>query len=70
MWPTGCALSHAAKDADRAFGNPSRTEERKVIDRTKGILMRAGGIGEEDADALRRTTAMDQALVMTAELLK
>ncbi len=54
-------------------------EERKVIDRAKGILMRARKIGEEDAYALLRKTAMDQgrkvadvaqALVMTAELLK
>jgi len=54
-------------------------EERKVIDRAKGILMRARGIGEEDAYALLRKTAMDQgrklaevaqALVMTADLLK
>ena len=54
-------------------------EERKAIDRAKGILMRARGIGEEDAYALLRKTAMDQgrklaevanALVMTADLLK
>lgn len=54
-------------------------EERKVIDRAKGILMRARGLAEEDAYALMRKTAMDQgrkvadvaqALVMTADLLK
>ena len=54
-------------------------EERKVIDRAKSILMRARSIGEEDAYALLRKTAMDQgrklsdvaqALVMTADLLK
>jgi response regulator NasT len=54
-------------------------EERKAIDRAKGILMRAKGIGEEAAYALLRKTAMDQgrklaevaaALVMTADLLK
>jgi two-component system, response regulator / RNA-binding antiterminator len=54
-------------------------EERKIIDRAKGILMRARGLGEEDAYALMRKTAMDQgrkvadvaqALVMTADLLK
>lgn len=54
-------------------------EERKVIDRAKGILMRARKIGEEEAYALLRRTAMDQgrkvadvaaALVMTADLLK
>lgn len=54
-------------------------EERKVIDRAKGILMRARGIGEEEAYGLLRKTAMDQgkkvvdlaqALVMATELLK
>ncbi len=54
-------------------------EERKVIDRAKGLLMRARGIGEDEAYALLRKTAMDQgrriadlaqALVTAAELLK
>ena len=54
-------------------------EERKLIDRAKGILMRARGIGEEEAYALLRKAAMDQgkkvvdmaqALVMATELLK
>lgn len=54
-------------------------EERKAIDRAKGILMRARGIGEEEAYALLRKTAMDQgrkladvasALVLAADLLK
>ncbi|NUB45713.1 ANTAR domain-containing protein [Fertoebacter nigrum] len=54
-------------------------EERKVIDRAKGLLMRARGIGEEEAYALLRKTAMDQgrriadiaqALVTAAELLR
>ena len=54
-------------------------EERKVIDRAKGILMRARGIGEEEAYGLLRKTAMDQgrkvvdlaqALVMATDLLK
>lgn len=54
-------------------------EERKSIDRAKGILMRARGIGEEEAYALLRKTAMDQgrkladvasALVLAADLLK
>lgn len=35
-------------------------EERKLIDRAKGILMKARGISEEDAYALLRKTAMDQ----------
>ena len=54
-------------------------EERKVIDRAKGLVMRAKGIGEEQAYALIRKTAMDQgkriadvaqALVTAADLLK
>lgn len=35
-------------------------EERKVIDKAKGILMKARGIEEEAAYALLRKTAMDQ----------
>jgi two-component system, response regulator / RNA-binding antiterminator len=54
-------------------------EERKVIDRAKGIVMRAKGITEDEAYALMRKAAMDQgrkvaevaqALVTAAELLK
>jgi response regulator NasT len=54
-------------------------EERKLVDRAKGILMRAKGIGEDEAYALMRRAAMDQgrkladvaqALVTAAELLK
>jgi len=53
-------------------------EERKVIDRAKGLIMKARGIGEDEAYALLRKTAMDQgkrvadvaqALVTTAGLL-
>ena len=35
-------------------------EDRKVIDRAKGMLMRARNIPEEEAYALLRKTAMDQ----------
>ncbi len=35
-------------------------EERKVIDRAKGMIMKARGIGEDEAYALLRKTAMDQ----------
>jgi response regulator NasT len=35
-------------------------EERKLIDRAKGILMKARGISEEEAYGLLRKTAMDQ----------
>ena len=54
-------------------------EERKLIDRAKGLLMKAKGMNEDDAYALMRKTAMDQgkkitdvaqALVTAAELLK
>ena len=53
-------------------------EERKIIDRAKGLLMKARGIGEDEAYALLRKTAMDQgrkigevaqALVTAADLL-
>lgn len=54
-------------------------EERKLIDRAKGILMRARGIGEEEAYGVLRKAAMDQgkklvdmaqALVIATDLLK
>ena len=35
-------------------------EERKLVDRAKGILMKARGINEDEAYALMRKTAMDQ----------
>jgi response regulator NasT len=35
-------------------------EERKVIDRAKGILMRRKNLSEEDAYALMRRTAMNE----------
>ncbi|MEL6203723.1 MAG: ANTAR domain-containing protein [Pseudomonadota bacterium] len=53
-------------------------EERKIIDRAKGLIMKARGVEEEEAYALLRRTAMDQgkrvaevaaALVSTAGLL-
>ncbi|MEM0976189.1 MAG: ANTAR domain-containing protein [Pseudomonadota bacterium] len=34
--------------------------ERKVVDRAKGILMKAKGLSEEEAYSLLRKTAMDQ----------
>jgi two-component system, response regulator / RNA-binding antiterminator len=54
-------------------------EQRKIIDRAKGLLMRARGIDEDAAYALLRKTAMDQgrkisdvalALVTAMALLK
>lgn len=53
--------------------------DRKVIDRAKGLLMRARGVSEEEAYALLRSTAMQQkrkvidvaeALITAADLLK
>ena len=35
-------------------------EERKLVDRAKGMLMKAKGIGEDEAYALMRRAAMDQ----------
>ena len=35
-------------------------ENRKVIDRAKGLLMRSRGLGEDEAYALLRRTAMNQ----------
>lgn len=52
--------------------------ERKLIDRAKGILMRLRGVGEEEAYALMRSSAMNgnrriadiaQSIITTAELL-
>ncbi|WP_421702880.1 ANTAR domain-containing response regulator [Aliiroseovarius sp.] len=52
--------------------------ERKTIDRAKGLLMQAKGIGEDEAYGLLRKTAMDQgrkvievaeALITASELL-
>ena len=54
-------------------------EERKILDRAKGLLMKAKGISEEEAYGLLRRTAMDQkkkivdvasALVIASEMLK
>ena len=53
-------------------------EERKLIDRAKGLLMKARGLSEDEAYGLLRKTAMDQgkkisevaqALVTAADLL-
>ena len=38
----------------------SELEDRKLIDRAKGILMKTRGIGEAEAYALLRSTAMNQ----------
>lgn len=38
----------------------TRLEDRKVIERAKGLLMRRRGVGEEEAYRLLRKTAMDR----------
>ena len=38
----------------------SELSSRKVVDRAKGILMRSGGLGEEDAYHQLRKLAMDR----------
>src|SRR5262245_34043007 len=57
----------------------SALEERKVIDRAKGLLMKAKNLTEESAYALLRKTAMNenrkiadvaQSVITTAELFK
>jgi two-component system, response regulator / RNA-binding antiterminator len=57
----------------------SALEERQVIDRAKGILMKAKNLSEENAYALLRRTAMNenkkiaevaQSVIMAAELFK
>ncbi|MFD1795772.1 ANTAR domain-containing protein [Paracoccus aurantiacus] len=64
----------AELDATRAA-----LEDRKVIDRAKGIVMRARGISEDEAYALMRRNAMEKgrriadiarAIVTAAEVLK
>jgi two-component system, response regulator / RNA-binding antiterminator len=57
----------------------SALEERKVIDRAKGLLMKAKNISEEEAYALMRRTAMNekkkiaeiaQSVITAAEMFK
>ena len=60
-------------------GAKNALEERKVIDRAKGILMKAKQLTEEQAYALMRKTAMNenkkivdiaQSIITAAELLR
>ncbi|RDJ22952.1 ANTAR domain-containing protein [Bosea caraganae] len=57
----------------------SQLEERKAIDRAKGIVMRLKGLGEDEAYALMRRTAMNEkrklaeiarSIITAAEVLK
>ncbi|MEI9402937.1 ANTAR domain-containing response regulator [Mesorhizobium argentiipisi] len=51
------AFSRMARELEEAR---SELENRKVIDRAKGILMKSRGLSEEAAYALLRKTAMNQ----------
>ena len=70
------AFSRLQSELDRA---KDALEERKVIDRAKGILMKARKLTEEDAYTLMRKTAMNEnkkiveiaeSVLTAAELLK
>jgi response regulator NasT len=70
------AFSRLQDELDRT---KSALEERKVIDRAKGILMRLKGLTEEEAYVLLRSTAMRekkkigeiaQSILTASELLK
>ena len=70
------AFSRLKDELDQA---KTALEERKVIDRAKGILMRAKKLPEEDAYALLRKTAMNekrriadiaQSIITAAEVFK
>lgn len=51
------AFSRLSRELEEA---KSELEDRKVIERAKGILMTSKGLSEEDAYALLRKTAMNQ----------
>jgi response regulator NasT len=68
-----------AKLQDELDRTKSALEERKVIDRAKGILMKLKGLSEEEAYVLLRSTAMRekkkigeiaQSILTASELLK
>jgi response regulator NasT len=70
------AFSRLQSELESAKG---ALEERKVIDRAKGLLMKVKGLSEEEAYALLRKTAMNenkkiaeiaQSVVTAAELFK
>ena len=69
-------LSRTQGELERA---KSALEDRKVIDRAKGILMKAKNLSEEQAYALMRKTAMNenkkiadaaQSVITAADLLR
>lgn len=69
------AFSRMARELEEARGE---LENRKLVDRAKGILMKSRGLSEDEAYALLRKTAMNQnrkladvaqSLVTAADLL-
>ena len=58
------AARFAAQRALRAELDAAKAalEERKTVDRAKGVLMRAKGLGEAEAYALLRKSAMDRGM--------
>ena len=68
-----------AKLQDELDRTKSALEDRKILDRAKGLLMKAKGLSEEEAYVLIRSTAMRekkkigeiaQSIITAAELLK
>jgi response regulator NasT len=68
-----------SKPQDELERSKSAPEDRKIIDRAKGIVMKFKGLTEDEANVLRRSTAMRekkkigdiaQAIVTASELLK
>jgi two-component system, response regulator / RNA-binding antiterminator len=68
-----------AKLQDELERTKTALEERKVIDRAKGILMKAKGLSEDEAYVLMRSTAMRekkkiaeiaQSIITASELLR
>ena len=51
------AFSRMARELEEAKGE---LENRKIVDRAKGILMKSRGLSEDEAYALLRKTAMNQ----------
>jgi two-component system, response regulator / RNA-binding antiterminator len=56
------AFNHLRDELDRT---KQQLEERKLVDRAKGILMKQRGMNEEEAYALMRKTAMNENLKLS-----
>lgn len=55
---TGARFRHEQQLKDELLGLSQRFEERKLVDRAKGVLMRSRGITEDEAFELLRSLAM------------